>query len=568
MKLYLYGHDYKYAAEQMLLTLFPAQRPEYPAGPPAPGEDALVLSLHRGAVWATATAALSYGGREYRAARRCRTAELTDPLSTDRALQRILKLAFYDAGTAARGGEPPWGALTGVRPVKIPTKAMLAGAGPAQAERLLRDTYRVTEGRRRLAMDCAGASLAALRSLAPGEVSLYVGIPFCPTRCAYCSFVSADVGRALKLIDPFLDALCRELAATGAMLADAGLRVRTVYFGGGTPSFYGEKRLREVLKTVAKRFDLAKDAEITVECNPDSVDKKVFQALRRAGVNRISLGVQSAHDCELNCLHRPHTFQQAQRAVAAAREAKIKNISLDLIYGLPNQDMAGWRDTVEQVLELEPEHLSCYGLKVEPGTPLDDRVVRGEKLPDDDQQADMYLWTVERLAAAGYRQYEISNFARAGFQSRHNLKYWMGRPYIGFGPGAHSDFGGRRYSFTRDLEGYIAAVLEGGTVIDESDLIPQRERGGEYLMLRLRTTRGIEEWEYRREFFMNFDPIEQKLEEYERQGWAERHDRRWNLTAKGFLVSNQLIGELLSIQEEATLEKTLPRLKQGRPEEG
>mgnify|MGYP000007724963 FL=1 len=174
----------------------------------------------------------------------------------------------------------------------------------------------------------------------------------------------------------------------------------TVYFGGGTPSFYGEKRLREVLKTVAKRFDLAKDAEITVECNPDSVDKKVFQALRRAGVNRISLGVQSAHDCELNCLHRPHTFQQAQRAVAAAREAKIKNISLDLIYGLPNQDMAGWRDTVEQVLELEPEHLSCYGLKVEPGTPLDDRVVRGEKLPDDDQQADMYLWTVERLAAA------------------------------------------------------------------------------------------------------------------------------------------------------------------------
>ena len=568
MKLYLHGHDYKYAAEQMLLTLFPAQRPEYPAGPPAPGEDALVLSLHRGTVWATATAALSCGGREYRAARRCRTAELTDPLSTDRALQRILKLAFYDAGTAARGGEPPWGALTGVRPVKIPTKAMLAGASPAQAERLLRDTYRVTEGRRRLAMDCAGASLAALRSLAPGEVSLYVGIPFCPTRCAYCSFVSADVGRALKLIDPFLDALCRELAATGAMLADAGMRVRTVYFGGGTPSFYGEKRLREVLKTVAKRFDLAKDAEITVECNPDSVDKKVFQALRRAGVNRISLGVQSAHDCELNCLHRPHTFQQAQRAVAAAREAKIKNISLDLIYGLPNQDMAGWRDTVEQVLELEPEHLSCYGLKVEPGTPLDDRVVRGEKLPDDDQQADMYLWTVERLAAAGYRQYEISNFARAGFQSRHNLKYWMGRPYIGFGPGAHSDFGGRRYSFTRDLEGYIAAVLEGGTVIDESDLIPQRERGGEYLMLRLRTTRGIEEWEYRREFFMNFDPIEQKLEEYERQGWAERHDRRWNLTAKGFLVSNQLIGELLSIQEEATLEKTLPRLKQGRPEEG
>lgn len=395
------------------------------------------------------------------------------------------------------------------------------------------------------------------------KLGLYVHIPFCRSKCDYCDFYSL-AGKEGRM-DDYQKALLAHMKETAPLTR--GWQVDTVYFGGGTPSFYGEKRLREVLKNVAKRFDLAKDAEITVECNPDSVDKKVFQTLRRAGVNRISLGVQSAHDCELNCLHRPHTFQQAQRAVAAAREAKIKNISLDLIYGLPNQDMAGWRDTVEQVLELEPEHLSCYGLKVEPGTPLDDRVVRGERLPDDDQQADMYLWTVERLAAAGYRQYEISNFARAGFQSRHNLKYWMGRPYIGFGPGAHSDFGGRRYSFTRDLEGYIAAVLEGGTVIDESDLIPQRERGGEYLMLRLRTTRGIEEWEYRREFFMNFDPIEQKLEEYERQGWAERHDRRWNLTAKGFLVSNQLIGELLSIQEEATLEKTLPRLKQGRPEE-
>ena len=172
MKLYFHGHDYKYAAEQMLLTLFPGQRPEYPEQPPEPGEDALALSLHRGETWATATAALTWGGGTYRAARRCRVSELTDKLSADRALQRILKLAFYDAGTAALGREPPWGALTGVRPVKIPAKAMAAGATPAQAERLLRDTYRVSPDRRRLAMDCAGASLAAQRSLADGEVSL------------------------------------------------------------------------------------------------------------------------------------------------------------------------------------------------------------------------------------------------------------------------------------------------------------------------------------------------------------------------------------------------------------
>ena len=396
----------------------------------------------------------------------------------------------------------------------------------------------------------------------PEKLGLYIHIPFCRSKCDYCDF-SSLAGREERM-DDYQKALLAHMKETAPLTR--GWQVDTVYFGGGTPSFYGAKRLKELLRLISKRFDLAKDAEITVECNPDSVDLKTFQALRRAGVNRISLGVQSAHDCELQSLHRPHTFEQAKEAVEAARAAKLKNLSLDLIYGLPEQDMDSWKDSVEQVLSLEPEHLSCYGLKVEPGTPLDDRVIRGTRLPDDDVQADMYLWMVERLAAAGYRQYEISNFARAGFQSRHNLKYWMGRPYIGFGPGAHSDFGGRRYSFVRNLEGYISGVLEGGAVIDESDLIPQRERGSEYLMLRLRTTRGIEEWEYRREFFMNFDPIEQKLEEYERQGWAERHDRRWNLTPRGFLVSNQLIGELLAIQEEATLEKTLPRLKQGRPE--
>ena len=396
------------------------------------------------------------------------------------------------------------------------------------------------------------------------KLGIYIHIPFCRSKCDYCDFYSL-AGREERM-DDYQKALITHIKEASPQAR--GWQVDTVYFGGGTPSFYGEKRLRELLRLIAKRFDLAKDAEITVECNPDSVDLKMLQALRKAGVNRLSLGVQSACDQELQNLHRPHTFEQAVQAVTMARQAKFQNLSLDLIYGLPGQTMEGWQNTVEQILALKPEHLSCYGLKVEAGTPLDYRVSRGERLPDDDQQADMYLWAVDRLAQEGFRQYEISNFARSGFQSRHNLKYWMGHPYIGFGPGAHSDFGGRRYSFLRDLEGYITGVLGGGVVIDSSDLIPSRERGSEYLMLRLRTTRGIEEWEYRREFFLNFDPIEQKLEEYEHQGWAERHDRRWNLTPKGFLVSNQLIGDLLTIQEEATFGKPLPRIKQGRPDEG
>ncbi|BDF69743.1 coproporphyrinogen III oxidase [Oscillospiraceae bacterium] len=396
------------------------------------------------------------------------------------------------------------------------------------------------------------------------KLGVYIHIPFCHSKCDYCDFYSL-AGREGRM-DDYQKALLAHIKETAPLTR--GYQVDSVYFGGGTPSFYGDKRLRELLGEVLKRFDMSRDAEITVECNPESADKKALARLRRAGVNRISLGVQSACDQDLAALHRPHTFRQAQDAVRAAREARIKNLSLDLIYGLPGQTLSGWRETVDRVLALEPEHLSCYGLKVEEGTPLYGRVQRGESLPDDDLQADMYLWMVERLAAAGYRQYEISNFSRPGYQSRHNLKYWMGRPYLGFGCGAHSDFGGRRYSFLRDLDAYVDRILGGGPVIDESDFIPPKERGGEYLMLRLRTTRGIEEWEYRREFFMNFDPIEQKLEEYERRGWAARCDRRWYLTPQGFLISNQLIGELLDIQERATLETTLPRLRQNPPDRG
>ena len=390
------------------------------------------------------------------------------------------------------------------------------------------------------------------------QLGLYIHIPFCRSKCDYCDFYSL-AGKEDRM-DQYLKALLAHLAETAPQAK--GYQVDTVYIGGGTPSCFGEKRLLALLKTVRKKYTLSPDAEITMEANPESVDKAMLTHLRRAGVNRLSLGVQSACDAELAALHRPHSFEQVRSAVDAARKAKLKNLSLDLIYGLPGQDPESWHNSVEEILALNPEHLSCYGLKVEEGTPLAGRVARGEQLPDDDAQADMYLWMVDRLAAAGYHQYEVSNFAKKGKESHHNLRYWLMREYIGFGPGAHSDFGGRRYSFLKDLDGYIDGVLKGGRIIEESNFIPQRERSGEYLMLGLRTSRGIEEWEYRREFFMNFDPIETKLEFYEAQGWAERKDRRWRLTPKGLLLSNQLIGELLEIQEAATLETTLPKVRE------
>lgn len=319
----------------------------------------------------------------------------------------------------------------------------------------------------------------------------------------------------------------------------------------------GTKALIQVLDFIKKHFKVTRDAEITVEANPESVDFATLRALRRAGFNRLSLGMQSACDAELKAVGRIHDFAQVEAAVQAARKAKLKNVSLDLIYGLPGQTSESWEKTLDAAVALGPEHISGYGLKVEDGTPLAVRVAAGESLPDDDAQADAYLAMVSRLEAAGYQQYEISNFAKEGFPSRHNLKYWTLSPYLGFGPGAHSDFGDRRYAFLRDLEGYITAVESGGRLLSEETVIPRRERGSEYLMLRLRTTHGIEEWEYRREFFMDFDPVLALLTDYERQGWAERRDRRWRFTPEGFLRSNVLIGQLLEAQERSTLPGTL-----------
>lgn len=391
-------------------------------------------------------------------------------------------------------------------------------------------------------------------------LGLYVHIPFCRSKCDYCDFFSrADCeGR----MDDYQKALTAQIQESAPMAK--GYVVNSVYFGGGTPTWYGEKRLCELLRLIFKRFHVAKDAEITVEANPDSVSEKMLKALRRAGFNRISMGMQSANDQELRDIHRPHTFAQTRAAVEAARRAKFKNVSLDLIYGLPGQTEESWHESVEQAMALGCEHLSCYGLTVEEHTPLAARVERGECLPDDDTQASMYLWAVERLARGGYMQYEISNFAKPGFQSRHNLKYWMGREYMGLGAAAHSDFGGCRYAFVRDLDGYINGVLGGGTILAESEYISPRERGSEYLMLRLRTAHGIEEWEYRREYYRNFDPIAARLAEYEQRGWAERDGRRWRLTKEGFLLSNRLIIELLELQEKATFSDTLEKLRAGQ----
>ncbi len=385
-------------------------------------------------------------------------------------------------------------------------------------------------------------------------LGLYIHIPFCKAKCAYCDFYS------LPHSESMMDEYCRALTAHLEEVAPrcTGMTVDTVYFGGGTPSYLGAERLCALLKTIKKRYSLAHNAEITVECNPDSAaDWKALRKLRRAGFNRISLGVQSTDDALLREIGRIHTFAQVTDAVAAARMAKIQNISLDLIYGLPNQTMEQWQDTVRTAVALEVQHLSCYGLKVEEGTPLYQR--RSEiALPDDDAQAEMYLWTVEYLAAKGYTQYEISNFARPGFESRHNQKYWAMEPYAGFGPGAHSDFGDVRFAYERDLSSYI----QGKLTLSEREEVSQRDRMQEYIMLSLRTAAGIDKLHFERQYRQRFEPMEKLLIQYESHGLAHRTEGGWALTPQGFLLSNAII---VSLQEAigSAMQERLRRAHEG-----
>ncbi|MBQ4565162.1 MAG: radical SAM family heme chaperone HemW [Oscillospiraceae bacterium] len=385
------------------------------------------------------------------------------------------------------------------------------------------------------------------------KLGIYVHIPFCKSKCEYCDFYSIGGGRDKRLTDDYLQTLADHIKETGALAPD--YRVDTVYFGGGTPSFFGAENLEKILDEIHRHFRLTSDAEITAEANPDSVTLSGLRRMLRAGFNRLSIGVQSDDDEMLKKLGRPHNFQQAKQAMELARKAGFANISLDLMYGLPNQTVSQWKETVLNIISLRPEHISCYGLKVEENTPLWS-YKDCANLPNDDAQAQMYLEAVKLLEEYGYEQYEISNFAKKGFHSRHNMKYWTGEEYLGFGPNAASDFGGRRFTIIRDLKRYISGIANEQAVLDENEEIPMRERAGEYIMLRLRTAQGICREEYEKQYLLPFRPLEEELRHYADNGLAKQVGKRWRLTPSGWLLSNQIILQLLEIQSNAgTLSK-------------
>lgn len=378
------------------------------------------------------------------------------------------------------------------------------------------------------------------------NLGVYVHIPFCASKCGYCDFYSLAGEGCSRLMPKYQDALVEHIRESYPAMQ--GYYVDTVYFGGGTPSYYGAKRLIELWSELKLSGRVLKDAEVTLEANPDSARFKDLQKLRREGFNRLSLGVQSANNDLLKLIGRRHNWKQVETATLAAREAGFDNLSMDLIYGLPSQTAADWAETLMRVIELKPEHISCYGLTLEKGTPMY-QYIGSPILPTDDEQADMYLYAVDLLEHYGYAQYEISNFAVRGFESRHNLGYWRMKDYLGLGAGAHSCMGSARFSYIRDADRYIVGIMgDRENILDEYEKINPAERASEYIMLGMRTVYGISKREYQSLYRSDFTPIEQTLQGFMAKGWAVREGDSWHFTSSGFLLSNLLINALLEAQ--------------------
>ena len=396
---------YKYSVEQMMLMLFPGERPEYPEGYAPSGNEA-VFSLDRKPDRTAVTARVTRPEGTAQGETQVESRLLDEaPERVYHTLQHALKMAFYQAGTAVLGQEPPWGALTGVRPVKLPTRCMLAGGTPEQAQAELEGEYRVSPLRAKLAVDCAQASLAVDREVREDQVSLYIGIPFCPTRCAYCSFVSADVGRTLKLVEPYLEAVLEEVEYTGRVLRESGLSIHSLYVGGGTPTTLSAGQLERLFSSARAHLPLETCVEYTVEAGrPDTITREKLEVLRDQGVERISINPQTLEDEVLAAIGRKHSAQDILDAYALAREVGFDSINMDLIAGLPRDSFEGFRRSLEGVLSLKPENITVHTLALKKGSRL---MEEGGALPSGEETARMLDFSRDTLREAGFLPYYL-----------------------------------------------------------------------------------------------------------------------------------------------------------------
>ena len=383
----------------------------------------------------------------------------------------------------------------------------------------------------------------ALHSLTPRDPALgfYLHVPFCTKRCYYCSFNTSPLDDPASL-RRYLTALHRELELVAALPWVKSITVASVFFGGGTPSLLEPPAMAAILDALRGRFALEPDAEVTVECNPESVTRDKLAAYRVAGVNRLSLGVQSLDDSILKDIGRLHDRRGARAAFEAARDAGHDNVSVDLMYGLPGLDVAGWTRAVEAVLDWAPDHLSAYGLTLDAGSLWGAAGVSG--LPPEDDVVAQY-WALARAAAArGYEHYEISNYARPGFRSRHNLTYWRAAEYLAAGPGACGHVGGVRYSNVKPLARYCTMLEDGGLPVDTSERLTAEQYAAERLFLGLRTSDGVPH-AWLAERAAADAPLARRLEDWRRSGRLLDDDGRVRLSEAGFLLSDALFVDLL-----------------------
>lgn len=383
------------------------------------------------------------------------------------------------------------------------------------------------------------------------RLGLYFHIPFCISKCAYCDF-NSSVPQSEELMSRYVSALIAHMEGYRAGTVD--YEPDTVFIGGGTPTSLPMDELIRLIRAIKKNFKLTRYAEFSIEANPATVSFAGLKHLHRLGVNRISFGCQSVHELELKALSRRHTRQDFVRSYRMARDAGFDNINVDLMFGIPHQTPRSLAHTISYIASLKPDHISLYDLKIEPGTAFYRNYdLISPYLPSDDTEADMYIRSVDQLRGLGYLQYEISNFAKRGHMCLHNMKYWNCEEYLGFGVSAHSYFNGNRFSFTHDIKRYIEGVSGNAPVSNitaENESVEERERMGEYIMLRLRLAAGIDEREFIRRFGFSFENLYgSKLAKYIKGGYMREKNGVYALTPEGMFVSNYILSDILEFED-------------------
>ena len=369
-------------------------------------------------------------------------------------------------------------------------------------------------------------------------LELYVHIPFCVRKCQYCDFLSGPSDEETK--DRYIEALLKEIRAAEHT---EDYEIVSVFIGGGTPSALKAEAIASIMRTLQEQFFFCEDAEVTIEANPGTVDLEKLTIYRNVGINRLSLGLQSTDAEELKLLGRIHSYEEFLKSYEWARKAGFSNINIDLMFAIPGQTGEAWRQHLYQVAELNPEHISAYSLIIEEGTPFAEQNL---DLPDEDTEYQMYEDTAEILERYGYRQYEISNYAKQGYMCRHNAGYWQRREYLGFGLGASSLYRGMRFSNTRRMQEYLKESRNPDQIRKDVTVLSRNERIEEFMFLGLRMTEGISEKKFEENFDVRLmDIYGDILQKYEETGFMEHIETKWRLTRKGIHVSNHILADFL-----------------------